>query len=147
MPKLNYERRVNYTPLQMLDLVADVESYPDFVPHCSATQVWRDLGETDRCKARLHVQFGPISRTYTSNVTVDREKMTLTANAIDGPFSHLNSGWQFFTEGEGALVKFDIDFGFSNPLIRVVAERAFAAKQDEILDAFMQRARTVYGPR
>jgi coenzyme Q-binding protein COQ10 len=141
MPKLNFERHVPYSPEQMLALTADLAAYPDFLPNCSDMQVERDQGQPgDVRMARMAIKFGPVSQAYTSRVDVDMEAGTIRARAIDGPFSHLDSLWQFSPEGTGCEVRFDIDFGFSNPLIAAVAEPAFAAKQKEILDAFLTEA-------
>jgi len=142
MPKLKFERRVPYTPEQMLKLVADMRTYPQFVPNCSNMEV--QPASDDALLARMTIRFGPVNQAYTSRVTVDEEEGTITAHALDGPFSHLDSCWSFRSEGEGTDVRFEIDFGFSNPLIAAVAESAFAAKQDEILDAFVAEAKRRY---
>jgi coenzyme Q-binding protein COQ10 len=42
-------------------------------------------------------------------------------------------------------VRFDIDFKISNPLVAAVAEPAFAAKQEEIIDAFVAEADRRFG--
>jgi len=145
MPKLSFDRQVPFSPQQMLGLVADLESYPDFVPNCSSMKVMRDSGQSaDVRMARMAVRFGPIKQAYTSRVTIDPTDHTIDATAVDGPFSHLDSTWQFTPEGDHTRVRFDIDFGISNPLIAAIAEPAFAAKQDEILDAFMAEAARRY---
>lgn len=142
----HFERSVPYSAEQMLALVADVESYPRFIPHCTSMEVVRDVIDPEtRFAARMHIRFGPVFQAYTSRIEINREAMTLTANAVDGPFSHLNSLWRFESQGDGARIRFDIDFRIANPLIRAVAEPAFAAKQEEIVDAFVSEARRRYG--
>jgi len=144
MKKLNFERRVPYSPDQMMRLVGDLESYPDFVPNCSGMEVQQGF-ESDQRLARMGIQFGPINQAYTSRVTMDKTRGTVSAHAIDGPFTHLDSIWRFVPDGEGTNVYFDIEFGFSNPLIATVAEPVFMAKQEEIMDAFMAEAARRYG--
>ena len=39
MPKFNVKRRMPYTADQLYALVADVESYPQFLPWCSAARI------------------------------------------------------------------------------------------------------------
>ncbi|NOZ32505.1 MAG: type II toxin-antitoxin system RatA family toxin, partial [Alphaproteobacteria bacterium] len=39
MPKLDFERHVPYSPVQMFDLVADMAAYPRFVPNCTEVDV------------------------------------------------------------------------------------------------------------
>lgn len=140
------ERHVPHSAAQMLALVADVDAYPQFIPHCERMDVRRDAANpTEKFDARMHIRFGPISQAYTSRIVVDPDAMTLRAKAVDGLFSHLDSIWRFTEDGQGTAIVFDIDFRIANPLIRSVAEPAFAAKQDEIMDAFIAEARRRYG--
>ena len=147
MPKLSFKRHVRHTPDEMISLVSDMNAYPGFVPNCTHMAV-RDrppAGAASRKYATMTARLGPVTQAYTSEVTIDPEQGTIRADAIDGPFSHLKSKWQFSPEKDGTCVRFDIDFGFSNRLIAAVAEPAFAAKQDEIMDAFLAEADRRFG--
>ncbi|MDP1732576.1 MAG: type II toxin-antitoxin system RatA family toxin [Devosia sp.] len=146
MPNLFFERHVPHLPERMYALVADLESYPRFIPNCKAMDVKRDRGRAEDVRfARMTIKFGPLMQSYTSRVVADPAALTITANAMDGPFSYLSSIWSFEPEGQGTRVRFDIDFKFSNPLAAAVAEPAFAAKQGEIMDAFIDEADRRYG--
>jgi coenzyme Q-binding protein COQ10 len=147
MPKLEFDRHVGFAPERMFELVADLESYPRFIPNCRSMEVRRDsrAGAADVRFARMTLSFGPITQAYTSRVVLDPTQRTIDARATDGPFSHLVSHWRFEPEGGGARIHFDIDFKISNPLIAAVAEPAFAAKQREIMDAFVTEAERRYG--
>lgn len=147
MPQLSFKRHVSHTPEEMISLVSDMRAYPGFVPNCTRMAI-KDrppAGAATRKYATMTARLGPISQTYTSEVTIDPEESSIRADAIDGPFSHLKSKWQFEPEGEGTCVRFDIDFGFNNPLVAAVAEKAFAAKQTEIMDAFIAEADRRFG--
>lgn len=144
MPDLFLERHVPHLPQRMFDLVSDLEAYPRFVPNCKSMDV-RDDGPGGAVLAKMTVQFGPVTQSYTSRVVADAETMTITAKAIDGPFSYLDSKWSFEPEGEGTRIRFDIDFKIANPLLAAVAEPAFASKQDEIIDAFSEEADRRFG--
>lgn len=146
MPKLQFERHVAYSPDQMLRLVGDLESYPRFIPNCRSMEVKPDrMGTEDARFARMTLSFGPITQAYTSRVTIDPVAASIEAKATDGPFSHLLSRWHFAPEGAGTRIRFDIDFKISNPFVAAVAEPAFAAKQREIMDAFISEADRRYG--
>ena len=137
MPNLFLERHVPHLIDRMFDLVADLEDYPRFLPNVTAMQVKKDeTAEDDVRFAKMTIQFGPVSQSYTSRVEANRSEHTITAKAVDGPFSYLDSKWTFEAEGEGTRIRFDLDFKFANPVLAAVAEPAFAAKQDEIMDAF-----------
>jgi len=145
MKRISFTRHVPFAPERMLELVADVERYPEFVPNCTRMDVDRDpVAPESRYDARMHIRFGPINQAYTSHVAVDREEMTIKATAEDGPFAHLVSRWTFHAEGQGARIEFEVVFRFRNPLLAATAEGAFAAKQGEIVDAFVARAREIY---
>lgn len=147
MPKLSFERRVAHSPDQMLSLVADMRSYPDFVPNCTAMTVRDENTEGPRVRqlATMTARLGPLNQSYTSMVVTDPQAGLITTDAIDGPFSHLSGKWHFKPDGSGTRVRFDIDFGFANRLVAAVAEPAFAAKQSEIMDAFLTEADRRFG--
>ena len=143
MPDLFLERHMPHLPKAMFDLVNDLEAYPRFIPNCKAMDV--KLQADGSRLAKMTISFGPITQSYTSRVTADPQALTITAVAVDGPFSYLDSQWTFTPEGAGTRIRFDIDFKISNPLIAAVAEPAFASKQDEIIDAFGDEADRRFG--
>ena len=146
MPDLFFDRHVPHLPERMFELVSDLESYPRFLPNVSGMQVKRDSGTASDVRyAKMTLRFGPVTQAYTSRVTIDPGARTIAAEAVDGPFSHLDSKWSFEPEGQGTRVRFDIDFKISNPLIRAVAEPAFAQKQEEIIEAFVAEADRRFG--
>jgi coenzyme Q-binding protein COQ10 len=145
MPDLFYERHLPHLPERLHELVADLEAYPRFIPNCKAMQVRPDPNDPAVRYAKMTISFGPLTQSYTSRVTLDPVARTVTAKAVDGPFAYLDSKWSFQPEGQGSRVRFDIDFKFNNPLIAAVAEPAFAAKQEEIMDAFADEADRRFG--
>ena len=143
MPDLFFERHMPHVPRAMFDLVSDLEAYPRFVPNCKAMAV-REQADGSRL-AKMTISFGPITQAYTSRVMVDPVARTITAKAVDGPFSYLDSVWSCELEGMGTRVRFEIDFKISNIFIAAVAEPAFAAKQEEIMRAFADEADRRFG--
>mgnify|MGYP000436255043 CR=1 FL=1 len=144
MPNLFFEQRVPHLPERMYDLVNDLESYPRFLPNVSAMSVREDPGGGARL-AKMTIRLGPVSQSYTSRVVADQQARTIVAKAVDGPFAFLDSKWTFEPEGQGTRVRFDIDFKIANPLLAAAAEPAFAKKQLEIIDAFVEEAERRFG--
>lgn len=142
-----FERHVPHLPQRMFEIVGDLADYPRFVPNCKAMVVRDDPASRDgRVKlATMTLYFGPITQAYTSRVTSDPIALTIAAKAVDGPFAYLDSLWRFEAEGMGTRVRFEIDFKISNPFIAAIAEPAFAAKQDEIMQAFADEADRRFG--
>lgn len=142
-----FERHVPHLPQRMFEIVGDLSDYPRFVPNCKAMAVRPDPASGDgRVQlATMTLHFGPITQAYTSRVTSDPVALTIKAKAVDGPFAYLDSLWRFEPEGMGTRVRFEIDFKISNPFIAAIAEPAFAAKQDEIMQAFADEADRRFG--
>jgi coenzyme Q-binding protein COQ10 len=139
-----FEHHVPHLPQKMYEIVADLEDYPRFVPNCKAMVVRPD-GTANTQLATMTLFFGPITQAYTSRVAFDPVQHVISAKAVDGPFAYLDSVWSFEPEGMGTRVRFEVDFKISNVLIAAVAEPAFAAKQAEIIQAFVDEADRRYG--
>ncbi|QQR40613.1 type II toxin-antitoxin system RatA family toxin [Devosia rhizoryzae] len=143
-----FERHVPHLPQRMFEIVSDMEDYPRFIPNCRAMDLRPDPAApagTDVKLAKMTLYFGPITQAYTSRVTLDPVARTIRAKAVDGPFSYLDSVWSIDPEGQGTRVRFEIDFKISNPFIAAIAEPAFAMKQEEIMQAFIDEADRRFG--
>ena len=90
MPSFHTSRRVRHGAAEMFELVADVESYPRFVPLCRALRVRRrnENGGILTLIADMEVGYRAIRETFTSRVTCERSKHKILVEYIDGPFKH-----------------------------------------------------------
>ncbi len=134
---------VTYTAAQMFALVNDVSRYPEFLPWCVGAQV-QELSATERT-ATLKVARGVLQAQFTTRnqLTPDaRIQMHLT----HGPFRDLSGEWRFDAIGErGSRVKFRVEFEFKNMLTAAAFNSVFESLCGGIVEAFVQRAREVYG--
>lgn len=149
MPVFKTERLVRHRPEQMFDLVADIEKYPLFVPLCEALKVRRRVNAGDDgveiLVADMTVSYKVLRETFTSRVTLDRPRLHIIAEYIDGPFSRLENHWQFTGAGEGAVVSFSIDYEFKSRTLALVMGAVFDAAFRRFAEAFERRAEAVYG--
>lgn len=147
MPSFQTTRRVAFTPRQMLDLVADVERYPEFFPLCEALTVRsrREEGERTVLVAAMTVGYKAFRETITSRVTIDRATMTVAADLIDGPFTQLANRWAFAPAPDGSDVRFSIAYEFKSFLLQMVVGAVFDQAFRRCTSAFEARARQVYG--
>lgn len=129
----------------MSDLVADVESYPEFVPWCNDATV---EGRTDNTiVATLELHKGPISKHFTTRNT-RRGSDAIDMELVGGPFRHLSGGWRFRdVEDQGCRVSLELEFEFESRLVDMMFGTFFKDAGDSLVDAFTARARDVYGPR
>ena len=87
MPSFRDERRVRHRAIEMFDLVADVERYPEFVPLCKALRVRSRKGDGDGREtliAGMTVGYKLISETFTSRVTLDKPRLKVRSNISTG---------------------------------------------------------------
>jgi ribosome-associated toxin RatA of RatAB toxin-antitoxin module len=128
---------------QMFDLVEDIESYPRFLPWCSATRV--DFRDERRTVATLYVNFhGAKAHFTTENAKEAPSRMSL--KLVDGPFRCLDGLWRFIPLAENACkVEFRIAYEFSNRLFARLIDPVFGQIANTFVDAFVKRARQVYG--
>jgi coenzyme Q-binding protein COQ10 len=152
MPSFSTSRRVRHRAQEMFDLVADVERYPEFLPLCTGLRVLRRTSDEDGREtilASMSVGYRAIRETFTSRVTLDREKREILVEYVDGPFSHLENRWTFLDlEGEGApqsQVDFFIDYAFRSRTLGFLMGSMFDAAFRRFAEAFERRADDVYG--
>ncbi|KQI69618.1 coenzyme Q-binding protein COQ10 [Loktanella sp. DSM 29012] len=147
MPVHDETRVLPYTPQQMFDLVADVESYPKFLPWTAAARLRDRTTFDDRVEilADLVVSFKVFRETFGSRVTLWPAQKAIDTQYIDGPFKHLNSRWEFSDAPEGCKVHFHVDFEFKNRLLQGAAGMFFNQAMQTIVKAFERRAAALYG--
>jgi coenzyme Q-binding protein COQ10 len=148
VPKFATERRVSHAAESMFALVADVDSYPAFVPLCQALVVRARERQADRetLVADMTVAYGPFRETFATQVALDRPKLTITSANLGGPFHHLDSLWSFAAEGaQACVVRFSIDYEFRSRLLGAAMGSVFDIAFRKFASAFEARADAVYG--
>lgn len=136
-----------YTAQQMYDLVADVASYPKFLPWCAAARV-RSVtpqGEAEVMEADLVISFKVFRERFGSRVTLWPEQKKIDTEYIDGPFKFMKSNWAFTDTPTGCEVAFHVDFEFKNAILQKVIGLVFNEAMQRIVRAFETRAAGLYG--
>jgi ribosome-associated toxin RatA of RatAB toxin-antitoxin module len=146
MKEVKRSALVPYMPEQMFALVEDIERYPQFLPWVSAAQlVKRKPGEV---VGRLEMHRAGMREIVTTrNVLTPPREIALTL--VTGPFKTLEGRWTFEPIGtdRGTRVDLTIRFEFLNPMLTLLLSRSFEKSCNELVDAFVARARAVYGTR
>ncbi|MEX2489573.1 MAG: type II toxin-antitoxin system RatA family toxin [Pseudomonadales bacterium] len=143
MTRIERTALVPWSPVQMFDVVDDVESYPEFLPWCASAEL---LSRTEtEIIGRLKVSKGQISQSLTTRNRLDRPH-SMTIDLVDGPFKSLSGQWTFVALGdEGCKVQLDMDFEFDNRLVSFTFGKLFGSAADRLVDAFCNRASELYG--
>ena len=149
MPSFQTTHRVQHSADDMFELVADVESYPRFVPLCGALRVRRRTESEGVVTliANMEIGYKAIRETFTSRVTCERSVNKILVEYIDGPFKHLENHWIFHDceEGKACLVEFRITYEFKSKALGLIMGGMFDAAFRKFAEAFEDRADVVYG--
>ena len=150
MPRHEQKQAMPFSPAQMFDLVADIASYPEFLPWCSAARITKRemLGDGRQAlDADLVIGYKAFRGAYSSRVTLDRAAMKIDVSHQRGPFKYLNNHWVFLSQADGGcVVDFFIDFEFQNPIIRKLMDLVFTEAVRRMVHAFETRAHAIYQP-
>ena len=146
MPTHSETRRLPYSAQQMYDLVADVASYPEFLPWTAAARIRSvtDKGESSVMLADLVISFKVFRERFGSRVVLFPEAKKIDTEYLDGPFKHMVSNWSFEDADGGCDVHFHVDFEFRNRLLQSTATIFFNDAMQRIVRAFERRAGELY---
>jgi coenzyme Q-binding protein COQ10 len=149
MPQFSTKRRVQHSAADMFDLVADVKSYPEFVPMCSDMRV---RSKTDKGEgvtvlvAAMTVAYKMVHQTFTSRATLDKPNLKILVEYLDGPFRRMQNRWAFHPTGEQTCeVEFFIDYEFRSRTLAMMMGALFDTVFRRMAQAFEKRADVVYG--
>ncbi|CAG0912067.1 unnamed protein product [Cyprideis torosa] len=144
MTRIQRHAIVPYTPRQMFVLVDNVCDYPAFLPWCvSANEIQR---QGNMLEATIELAKGAVRKSFsTRNHNNPDEHIDISL--LDGPFKKLEGSWDFLPLQDGAACKvlLDLEFEFSNRIMSAVLGPVFNTIANSLVDAFVARARVVYG--
>lgn len=138
---------VPFAAKQLFDLVADVPSYPEFLPWCVAARVRRRESPTVEID-ELAIGFGPFHEKFVSRVVLapdDPAGLRIETTGIKGPFKVLSSRWTFETQPGGTVIDFSLEFEFRSRLLQHTMRMLFAEAVRRMVGAFEARAARLYG--
>ena len=146
MPNASVKRLIECKKDQLVNLVLDIERYPEFVPFCLDANVYERKNKEDLVLiiADLTIGKGPFKDTYKSDVRFNQKDYTIKVTNIGGPLDHLENSLHFKEHKNGTEISFDIDFEIENKFLNIVMTKSFQFGLDKIADAFQKRAETLY---
>ncbi len=145
MTSINKSVLVPYSPAEMFALVDAIETYPEFLPWCRATQVLERTA--DEVRATIALSKGGVDKSFTTCNRHQGHKM-IEMRLIEGPFQRLEGFWRFDALGDdGCKVSLDLEFEFASRVLGLVVGPVFSQVANSLIDSFQQRAVAVYGKR
>jgi coenzyme Q-binding protein COQ10 len=142
-----------YTPDQLFALVADIESYPEFLPWCLAARNRKreHASDSEIVWSDLVVGFKLIRERFTSKVTLapggDAGDPRVDVEYVDGPLKFLRNHWVFVPHGDGGCeIDFYVEFEFRSRIFEKMIGALFHEAVSRMVGAFEKRADALYGP-
>ena len=131
------------SPARMYELINDIESYPSFVPGCTAARV---VSRKDtEVVATLNIRRGPLKAEFTTRNLLEPDKRILM-QLVSGPFRVLEGLWTLTPLGDlGCRVELEMRFEFANRVTGALFESMFVDTAASLVDAFVRRARETRG--
>jgi len=149
MPQFSTKRRVRHSAANMFDLVADVDHYPEFVPLCRALRVRRRTTDGEGREVvivDMTVAYKLVRESFTTRVTLDRPKLQILVEYLEGPFQKMNNRWTFRPTADNACeVEFFIAYEFRSRMLGLMMGAMFDAAFRRFSAAFERRVDEVYG--
>ena len=146
MPKASVKRSIKCKKEQLIDLVLDIEKYPDFVPFCIGAKVHerKEEGDLLLIVADLTIGKEPFKNTYKSDVKFNKKEDSIYVTNLGGPLKYLENKWQFKEVNKITEVSFEVDFELKNRFLNIVVTKSFQLGLDKIADAFQKRADNLF---
>jgi coenzyme Q-binding protein COQ10 len=144
MPVHRESRVLPYRRDQFFDLVADVESYPAFLPLWRSAKIYRKEGNVYFTEQEIGI--GLLMRQRFRSQTKLTPPADIEVTSDEGIFEHLRIGWHFESPSrETCRVDFEMSCEARSFVMRQVMDLMLDDTARNMVAAFESRAREVYG--
>lgn len=142
MPSASITKKIPCSKKDLIEMVLDIEKYPEFVPWCLDGKIHDkiDKGDTIEIKADLTIGKSFFKDTYKSFVIYNKSEDSIHVTNINGPLKHLENEWFFRQDGDSSEVEFQVDFELKNKILNILMIKSFDLGLKKIADAFEKRA-------
>ena len=146
MPKASVKKLIECKKEQLINLVLDIEKYPEFVPFCIGAKVYEKKvqGNLLLIVGDLTIGKGPFKDTYKSDVKYNKKEDSIFVTNLDGPLKHLENTWHFKEKNNVTEISFEVDFELKNEFLNIVMTKSFQFALDKIAEAFQKRAEKLF---
>ncbi len=131
---------------QLIEMVLDIEKYPEFVPWCIEGKSYEKIENNDvtTFKGDLKVGKSILNETFSSQVSYHKEIDKIIVTNLDGPLKYLKNEWVFKEVNNATQLEFFIDFELKNPILNGIMKKSFEIGLNKIAKAFEVRANKLF---
>ena len=131
---------------QLIEMVLDIEKYPEFVPWCIEGKILNKKESEDLIifDGDLKVGKSFLNEIFSSQVSYYKEKDKIIVTNLDGPLKHLKNEWIFKEVNNKTQLEFFIDFELKNPILNAIMKKSSELGLSKIAKSFVDRAIKLY---
>ena len=146
MPSASIKKIIPCSKKDLINMILDIEKYPEFVPFCLGSKVYEKKEKDDLLLiiADLTIGKGPFKDTYKSDVKFNKKDDSIYVTNLDGPLKYLENKWLFIEDKDITEVSFEVDFELKNEFLNIVMTKSFQFALDKIAEAFQKRAEDLF---
>ena len=135
---ITHHALISCTPEEAFAIVADVPTYPDFLPWCLDAHILSQEG--NQIVADLTIGYKAFCHTYRSHVTCTPFS-TIEVRAQEGPLDSLSTQWRFEPQGDHqTLITLHLTLQLRSFLLERALSRVIESGTHRIAQAFQARA-------
>ena len=144
MPTLNLNETMPYSQKQMYDLVADIESYSEFIAFIERAHCTENYESNESLWALDCHLFGISFSLETKNKFFPHDAITM--KMPNTHISRLDGRWDFLSKGQMSTeINLKIDYEISSILPWLSFDGYVERVAKNVLEAFKERAKLLYG--
>ena len=131
---------------QLIEMVLDIEKYPEFVPWCIEGKIYDKNESKDLINFNGDLKVGKslLNETFSSQVSYYKEKDKIIVTNLSGPLKHLKNEWMFKEINNATQLEFYINFELKNPILNAIMKKSFELGLNKIAKSFEERAIKLY---
>ncbi len=131
---------------QLIEMVLDIEKYPEFVPWCIEGKIYDKSESLDLITFNGDLKVGKsiLNETFSSQVSYYKEKDKIIVINLAGPLKYLKNEWTFHEKNNATQLTFFIDFELKNPILNTIMKKSFELGLNKIAKSFEERAIKLY---
>ena len=146
MPSASIKKKIPCSKKNLIEMVLDIEKYPEFVPWCLDGKIHDKIDKGDKIEIKADLTIGKsfFKDTYNSFVIYNKLEDSIHVTNINGPLKHLENMWHFKQEKNITEVSFEVDFELKNEFLNIVMTKSFQFALDKIAESFQKRAEDLF---
>ena len=142
MSSASIKKVIHCKKKQLIEMVLDIEKYPEFVPWCIEGKINNKNESKDLVTFNGDLKVGKsiLNENFSSQVSYYKEKDKIIVTNIEGPLKFLKNEWTFKEINNATQLEFFIDFELKNPILNAIMKKSFELGLNKIAKSFEERA-------